>query len=144
MEERMNMIRELMHDPMFLSAKSELAGAEDRDCAQDLLDTLIAHKDTCVGMAANMIGVRKRMIAFLCEDGSYMTMYNPEILKAERPYDTEEGCLSLLGGPRKCKRYQTIKVRYQTERLQTRIKRFDGITAQIIQHEIDHCNGVLI
>ena len=95
-------------------------------------------------MAANMIGVRKRIIAFVLEDGTYMTMLNPVILKAEQPYQTEEGCLSLLGGPRKCKRYKKIKVQYQTTELLTRIKSFEGWTAQIIQHEVDHCKGVLI
>ena len=102
-----------------------------------------AHKDSCVGMAANMIGVRKRIVAF-DNEGKYMVMFNPEIIKKSEPYDTEEGCLSLLGGPRKCKRYQSIKVQWQTEKFETRIKTFTGWTAQIIQHEIDHCNGVLI
>ena len=138
------MIKELMHDPLFLAGKSEKAAKEDLQVARDLLDTLMAHKETCVGMAANMIGVRKSIIAFVGEDGRYMTMLNPVILKKDKPYDTEESCLSLLGGPRKCRRYKTIKVQYQTLEMQTRIKNFDGWTAQIIQHEIDHCNGVLI
>ncbi len=138
------MIKELMHDPLFLAGKSEKATKEDLQVARDLLDTLMAHKETCVGMAANMIGVRKSIIAFIGEDGRYMTMLNPVILKKDKPYDTEESCLSLLGGPRKCRRYKTIKVQYQTLEMQTRIKNFDGWTAQIIQHEIDHCNGVLI
>ena len=137
------MIKELIHDPILLSIKSEAATIEDLQVAQDLLDTLIAHKDGCVGMAANMIGVRKRIIAF-DNDGTYMVMFNPEIIKKSSPYDTEEGCLSLLGGPRKCKRYRTIKVQWQTDEFQTRIKTFTGFTAQIIQHEVDHCNGVLI
>ena len=137
------MVKELMHDPIFLSIKSEKATKEDLQVAQDLLDTLIAHKDGCVGMAANMIGVRKRIIAF-DNDGTYMVMFNPEITKKLGPYDTEEGCLSLLGGPRKCKRYQTIKVQWQTAEFQTRIKTFTGFPAQIIQHEIDHCYGILI
>ena len=111
--------------------------------AQDLLDTLTAHKDGCVGMAANMIGAKKRIICF-DNEGTYMTMFNPQILKKSGPYDTEEGCLSLLGGPRKCKRYQTIKVQWQTAEMQTRIKTFTGFPAQIIQHEIDHCDGILI
>lgn len=131
------MIKELIHDPIFLSLKSELATKED------LLDTLIAHKDGCVGMAANMIGVRKRIIAF-DNEGTYMVMFNPEIIKKSEPYETEEGCLSLLGGPRKCKRYKTIKVQWQTSEMQTRIKTFTGFPAQIIQHEIDHCDGILI
>lgn len=137
------MVKELMHDPIFLGGKSEVATIEDLQTAQDLLDTLIAHKDSCVGMAANMIGVRKRIIAF-DNEGKYMVMFNPEIIKKSGPYETEESCLSLLGGPRKCKRYQSIKVQWQTEKFETRIKTFAGWTAQIIQHEIDHCNGVLI
>ena len=138
------MIKELIHDPIFLALESEKATREDLQVAEDLLETLKAHKETCVGMAANMIGVRKRIIAFVLEDGTYMTMLNPVILKAEQPYQTEEGCLSLLGGPRKCKRYKKIKVQYQTTELLTRIKSFEGWTAQIIQHEVDHCKGVLI
>ena len=137
------MIKELIHDPILLSIKSEAATKEDFQVAQDLLDTLIAHKDGCVGMAANMIGVRKRIIAF-DNDGTYTVMFNPEIIKKSSPYDTEEGCLSLLGGPRKCKRYRTIKVQWQTADFQTRIKTFTDFTAQIIQHEVDHCDGVLI
>ena len=137
------MIKELMHDPIFLGGKSEVATIDDLQTAQDLLDTLTAHKDSCVGMAANMIGVRKRIIAF-DNEGKYMVMFNPEIIKKSGPYDAEESCLSLLGGPRKCKRYQSIKVQWQTEKFETRIKTFTGWTAQIIQHEIDHCNGVLI
>ncbi|MBQ4153021.1 MAG: peptide deformylase, partial [Oscillospiraceae bacterium] len=106
-----------------------------------------AHKDACVGMAANMIGMKKRIIAFLDESGrtpSYTVMLNPEIVKKEGLYDTEEGCLSLLGGPRPCKRYRSVKVKYQNPEFQTRIKTYTGFTAQIIQHEIDHCDGVLI
>ena len=139
----MNMVRELMHDPVFLARKSGPAAKEDLQTARDLLDTLTAHKEGCVGMAANMIGVTKRIIVF-DNGGSYTTMLNPEIIKAEGLYETEEGCLSLLGGPRKTKRYQKIKVRYQNLELQTRLKTFTGWTAQIIQHEIDHCNGILI
>ncbi len=141
------MIKELMHDPIFLAGKSEVATKEDLQTAQDLLDTLIAHKEGCVGMAANMIGVRKHIIAFLDESGkspTYTVMLNPEIIKKDSAYDTEEGCLSLLGGPRSCKRYKSIKVKYQTIELQTRIKTYTGWTAQIIQHEVDHCNGILI
>ena len=137
------MVREVVHDPIFLGGKSEPATKDDLPVAQDLLDTLIANKEGCVGMAANMIGVRKRIIVFDC-DGSYMTMFNPEILKASGLYDTQEGCLSLLGGPRPCKRYQSIKVQWQNAQFQTRIKTFTGWSAQIIQHEIDHCNGILI
>ena len=137
------MVKELMHDPIFLARKSEPATKEDLSVAQDLLDTLTAHKEGCVGMAANMIGVTKRIIVF-DNEGTYMTMLNPEIIKAEGLYETEEGCLSLLGGPRPCKRYETIKVQWQNEKFQTRIKTFTGWTAQIIQHEIDHLNGILI
>ena len=141
------MIKELIHDPIFLACKSDIATKEDLQVAQDLLDTLVAHKDSCVGMAANMIGVRKRIIAFLDESGrapTYTVMLNPEINKKDGAYNTDEGCLSLLGGPRPCKRYKSIKVKYQTLELQTRIKTYTGWTAQIIQHEVDHCNGVLI
>ena len=141
------MIKELIHDPIFLAGKSEAATKEDLQVAQDLLDTLIAYKESCVGMAANMIGVRKRIIAFVDENGrapTYTVMLNPEIIKKDGAYDTEEGCLSLLGGPRPCKRYKSIKLKFQTAELQTRIKTYTGWTAQIIQHEVDHCNGVLI
>ena len=137
------MIREVVHDPILLARKSEPATKDDLQVAQDLLDTLTANKDACVGMAANMIGVCKRIIVF-DNEGEYMTMFNPEIIKQSGPYETEEGCLSLLGGPRKCKRFQTIKVQWQNELFQTRIKTFTGWPAQIIQHEIDHCNGILI
>ena len=137
------MIRPLVHDPLLLARKSTPAAKEDLETARDLLDTLAAHKEECVGMAANMIGVTKCIIAFDC-DGTYMVMLNPEILSASGEYEAEESCLSLLGGPRKTKRYQKIKVRWQNESLQPRIKSFTGWTAQIIQHEIDHCNGILI
>ena len=137
------MVRELMHDPVFLAQKSTTATAADLEVAQDLLDTLTFHKEGCVGMAANMIGVPKRIIVFDYA-GSYMTMLNPVILKGADLYETEEGCLSLLGGPRKTKRYQKIKVQYQNLAMQTRVKTFTGWTAQITQHEVDHCNGVLI
>ena len=137
------MIREVQHDPIFLGIPSEAATKEDLAVAQDLLDTLRANKEACVGMAANMIGELKRIIVF-DNEGTYMTMFNPEILKATDPYDTREGCLSLLGEPRPCKRFKTIKVRWQNEQFQTRIKTFTGWPAQIIQHEIDHCNGVRI
>ena len=137
------MVRELCHDPIFLAQKSAPAAKEDLSIARDLLDTLAAHRQTCVGMAANMIGVAKRIIAF-DNGGSLMVMLNPEIIKQSGEYEAEESCLSLLGGPRKTKRFQKIKVRYQTEELQTRLKTFEGWTAQIIQHEVDHCNGILI
>ena len=133
-----------MHDTVFLACKSADATADDREIAENLLETLKAHNESCVGMAANMIGERKRIIAFVDEKENYTVMLNPVILKQEKPYDTEESCLSLLGGPRPCKRYKAIKVQYQTVDMQTRIKSYKGFTAQIIQHEIDHCNGVLI
>ena len=137
------MVKDLIHDPIFLSRKSVAAGKEDLETARDLLDTLMAHRDSCVGMAANMIGVTKRIIVF-DNGGVPMVMFNPEIIKAAEEYETEEGCLSLLGGPRKTKRYRKIKVRYQTEKMEVRLKTFEGWTAQIIQHEVDHCNGILI
>ena len=137
------MVKELVHDPILLARKSAAAGKEDLETAKDLLDTLIFHKENCVGMAANMIGVLKNIIAFDC-DGSYMVMFNPEILKGTERYETEEGCLSLLGGPRKTSRYRKIKVRYQNEKMQVRMKTFTDLPAQIIQHEIDHCSGILI
>ena len=137
------MVKELMHDPIFLAKKSAEATAEDLPVARDLLDTLAFHRETCVGMAANMIGVAKRIIAFDC-DGSLMVMLNPEIIAQSAPYEAQESCLSLLGGPRKAVRFDKIKVRYQNENMQTRLKTFTGFTAQIIQHEVDHCNGVLI
>ena len=137
------MVRELVHDPILLAIPSASAGAEDVESAQDLLDTLLAHKEGCVGMAGNMIGVHKCIIAF--QDGKdYTVMLNPVIVKTAEPYETEEGCLSLLGGPRKTKRYRKIKVQYQTLQLQKRLKTYEGFTAQIIQHEVDHCNGILI
>ena len=137
------MVRELVHDPFLLARKSAPATKDDLEIAQDLLDTLLAHRETCVGMAANMIGQCKRIIVF--DNGGVPTlMFNPEILKATGEYEAEEGCLSLLGGPRKTKRYQKFKIQYQTENFQTRLKSFEGCTAQIIQHEIDHCNGILI
>ena len=137
------MVKEIVHDPILLGMESAPATKEDLQVARDLLDTLVANKDTCVGMAANMIGVHKRIIVF-DNEGTYMTMFNPEIVKLSGPYDTQESCLSLLGGPRPCKRYQTIKVQWQNEQFQTRMKTFTGWSAQIIQHEIDHCNGILI
>ena len=141
------MIKELIHDPIFLAGKSEPATKEDIPVAQDLLETLMAHREGCVGMAANMIGVRKCIIAFLDESGrvpTYTVMLNPQIVAKSGIYETEEGCLSLLGAPRKCKRYKTIKVKFQTLEMKTHTKNFSDWTAQIIQHEVDHCNGVLI
>ena len=137
------MVKEVIHDPILLGTGSVPATKEDQQIARDLLDTLAANKEACVGMAANMIGISKRIIVF-DNEGCYMTMFNPEIIKCADPFDAQESCLSLLGGPRPCRRYKTIKVRWQNEQFQTRIKTFTGWTAQIIQHEIDHCNGVLI
>ena len=136
------MIREICKDEAFLAQKAEAATAEDKEIAADLLETLERHKDGCVGMAANMIGVNKRIIAF-DNEGEYMVMFNPEIIKKSGPYDTEEGCLSLTG-TRPAKRWESIKVRWQNEQFQQRLKTFHGWTAQIIQHEIDHCEGIII
>ena len=136
------MIREICKDKTFLAQKAEPATPDDLSIAADLLETLEHHKDGCVGMAANMIGVNKRIIAF-DNEGTYMVMFNPEIVKKSQPYQTEEGCLSLTG-IRPTKRWQSIKVRYQNEKFQERFKTFAGWTAQIIQHEIDHCDGIII
>ena len=136
------MVCEICRDEAFLAQKAEPAAAEDLGTARDLLDTLIAHKDGCVGMAANMIGVNKRIIAF-DNEGEYTVMLNPVIIKESGAYEAEEGCLSLTG-MRKAKRFKSIKVQWQNEKLQPRIKTFIGWTAEIIQHEIDHCEGVLI
>ena len=136
------MIREICRDETFLAQKAAPATADDLATAQDLLDTLTAHKDGCVGMAANMIGVCKRIIAF-DNEGTYMVMFNPVIVRQSGPYEAEEGCLSLTG-VRKTKRFQTVKVQWQNEKFQTRLKTFTGWTAEIIQHEIDHREGILI
>lgn len=136
------MIREICRDETFLAQKAAPATADDLATAQDLLDTLTAHKDGCVGMAANMIGVCKRIIAF-DNEGTYMVMFNPVIIRQSGPYEAQEGCLS-LSGVRKTKRFQTVKVQWQNEQFQTRLKTFTGWTAEIIQHEIDHCEGILI
>lgn len=136
------MIKEIMKDPIFLAQKSGPATKEDLPVAQDLLDTLAANRERCVGMAANMIGVAKRVIVF-DNEGEAMIMFNPEIVKASGTYQTEEGCLS-LEGIRPTKRFKSIKVRYENMDFQVRLKTFEGWTAQIIQHEIDHCNGILI
>lgn len=135
-------VRPIVHDPILLAQKSAPATQVDLQTAQDLLDTLTAHREACVGMAANMIGITRQIIVF-DNRGSYMTMLNPEIVSCSGAYETEEGCLSLTGR-RKTKRYKKIKVRYQNLQMQTRLMTFSDWTAQIIQHEIDHCNGVLI
>ena len=136
------MIRDICKDEVFLAQKAVPATLGDVQVAADLLDTLEHHKAGCVGMAANMIGINKRIIAF-DNEGSYMVMFNPEIVKKSEPYDTEEGCLSLTG-VRPAKRWKTIKVRWQNEKFQERLKTFTGWTAQIIQHEIDLCEGIII
>lgn len=137
------MVKELIHDPIMLRMTSAEATADDTEVARDLSDTLEFHKKGCVGMAANMIGVRKRIIAFY-DSNKLCVMYNPEITAKFQPYETEEGCLSLLGGPRPVTRYKSIKVRYRDKYMKLHEKRFSGFTAQVIQHEVDHCNGVLI
>ena len=136
------MIQEICKDEHFLAQKAEPATPDDLPIAQDLIDTLTAHKDGCVGMAANMIGVNKRIIIF-DNEGAYQVMFNPVIVKQSGPYQTEEGCLSLTGR-RPTKRWKSIKVQWQNETFQTRLKTFTGWTAEIIQHEIDHCDGILI
>ena len=136
------MIREICRDEAFLARRAEPATPEDRQTAADLLDTLEHHREGCVGMAANMIGVNKRIIAF-DNEGTRMVMFNPEIIKKSGPYEAEEGCLSLTG-TRRARRWRSIKVRWQNEQFQERIKTFTGWTAQIIQHEIDHCDGIII
>ena len=136
------MIQEICKDERFLAQKAEPATPDDLPIAQDLIDTLAAHKDGCVGMAANMIGVNKRIIIF-DNEGAYQVMFNPVIVKQSGPYQTEEGCLS-LSGRRQTKRWKSIKVQWQNETFQTRRKTFTGWTAEIIQHEIDHCDGILI
>ena len=141
------MVKDLIHDESFLAGKSRVATKDDIGIARDLLDTLIAHKDECVGIAGNMIGVKKRIIAFLDQSAvipTYTVMLNPQIIKKSDMYETKEGCLSLLGNPRPCKRYKTITVQYQDLNLDTFEKPYTGFTAQIIQHEVDHINGVLI
>ena len=136
------MIRDICKDEAFLAQKAEPATPEDLPVAADLLETLEYHKAGCVGMAANMIGINKRIIAF-DNEGTYMVMFNPEIVKKSGPYDGEEGCLSLTG-TRPVRRWKSIKVRGQNEQFQQRLKTFTGWTAQIIQHEIDHCEGIII
>ena len=137
------MIKEIMHDEAFLAQKAELATKDDLYIADDLRDTLKAHKDGCVGMAANIIGINKRIIIFENND-EYVVMFNPEIIKKQDVFEAQESCLSLQGYPKKTKRYKSIKVRWQNEKFEWRIKTFTGWTAQIIQHEIDHCDGILI
>lgn len=136
------MIRDICKDEVFLAQKAESATPDDLQIAADLLETLEHHKAGCVGMAANMIGVNKCIIAF-DNEGTHMVMFNPEIVKRSEPYQAEEGCLSLTG-TRLAKRWKSIKVRWQNEKFQDRVKTFTGWTAQIIQHEINHCEGIII
>ena len=136
------MVKPIIKDRFFLARKSVPATAEDAGLAQDLIDTIEANKAGCAGLAANMIGVAKRAIVFN-ENGKYIVMFNPEIVRCSSPFEAEEGCLS-LPGQRKVRRYLNIKVQYQTPEMKTRVKTYSGWTAEIIQHEIDHCNGVLI
>ena len=136
------MIRPIIRDPLFLARKSEPASESDRQIIFDLLDTLRAHLDICVGMASNMIGENKRIIVF-CSGPMQTVMVNPVITAKSGVYETEEGCLS-LAGVRKTKRYRKITVSYQDQLFQKRTGTFEGFTAQIIQHEIDHCDGILI
>ena len=136
------MIRTIMRDPLFLSRKSVLALPEDTVVLDDLLDTLRANQERCVGMAANMIGVSKRIIAF-CSGPFCIGMINPVIVSKSGPYQTEEGCLS-LDGIRKTLRYETITVSYQDRSFHKQTGTYTGWIAQIIQHEIDHCDGILI
>ena len=136
------MVRPIVHDPLLLGMKSDPAAEADSQVMTDLLDTLRAHLDHCVGMAANMIGVRKRIIVF-CNGPFQMIMVNPQIIAKSGPFEAEEGCLS-LPGVRKARRFKRITVRYQDMSLRQQTGTFDGFTAQIIQHEIDHCDGILI
>ena len=136
------MNRQIVHDPLFLAMKSEPATEADKQVMIDLLDTLRANLDRCVGMAANMIGVRKRIIVFV-NGPIQMIMVNPKITSGTGEFEAEEGCLS-LEGVRKTKRYQKITVKYQDQAFRERNGTFEGFTAQIIQHEIDHCDGILI
>lgn len=137
------MIKEIVKDPLLLSRKADNAGVEDKDVVIDLVDTIKAHEDHCVGMAANMIGIAKRIIVILDKD-TYVVMINPEVIKVSgRQYDVEEGCLSHQG-VKKTTRYETIKIAYQNADFKKRIKTYHGFTAQIIQHELDHLEGILI
>ena len=136
------MVRNIMKNPLFLMQPSTDAVAADRGVADDLRDTLVAHSDECVGMAANMIGVTKRIIV-VNDNGKLLEMFNPVIIGKSGEYQTEEGCLSLTG-VRKATRYKNITVKWQTREMKEQVGMFAGFTAQIIQHEVDHCNGVLI
>lgn len=138
------MRRSIMKDEAFLGRASAPATEDDLPVGDDLRDTLAAHEHECVGMAANMIGVSRRVIVFADGlTGRSMVMFNPEIVAKAEPYETREGCLS-LEGERPATRYRRITVTYRDRRWRERAARFEGFTAQIIQHEIDHCNGILI
>lgn len=136
------MIKETVKDISFLKQKSELATKEDMEVVNDLIDTLITNIEHCVGLAANMIGVRKRILVFSAS-GIIIPMINPVILKKEGIYETEESCLSLVGS-RKTIRYKTIEVQYLDKNFKENKQIFTGFTAQIIQHEIDHFEGIII
>lgn len=136
------MIREINHDPIFLSRKSAGATADDVHIALDLADTLRANLDRCVGMAANMIGESRRIIAIV-RGPMIITMLNPKILAKSGEYETEEGCLS-LAGTRKTKRWKNIRVSWQDVNMKDHTEVMDGFQAQIVQHEVDHCDGILI
>ena len=136
------MIQPIMRDPMFLAVPSEKATRADKQHALDLLDTLRANLDRCVGMAGNMIGVRKRIIA-VHTGFSQIAMINPVIVSRSGPYETQEGCLS-LDGVRKVTRYEQIEVSFQDLMMRAHKQRYSGHVAQIIQHEVDHCDGILI
>ena len=136
------MVREIVHDPVFLSQKCIEASERDIGIAEDLIDTLRANLDRCVGMAANMIGERRRIIAF-AKGPMIIAMLNPKIISGYGEYESEEGCLS-LEGTRKVKRYRSIRLRWQDVRMKEHIGTLDGFQAQIVQHEVDHCNGILV
>ena len=136
------MVKTIVRDPILLARRSLAAEREDVAIADDLMDTLKANAEHCVGMAANMIGENKCIICF-SDEGKYTEMFNPVLLSAKEPYEAEEGCLS-LDGVRKVRRFRSIKVRWQTRRFEVRIRTYTGFTAQIIQHEMDHCAGILI
>ena len=136
------MVREIVHDPIFLSRPSSAATEADLPIVTDLIDTLKANLDRCVGMAANMIGKRKRIIV-MANGPLVVAMINPVILSGFGEYETEEGCLS-LEGVRKTKRYRTIRLKWQDVQMKEHIGTLEGFQAQIVQHEIDHCDGKLI
>ena len=136
------MVQPIIHDPIFLARPSLPAEKDDMQVVEDLIDTLKAHLDECVGMAANMIGVRKRIIV-MAKGPMIVAMMNPVILSKSGEYETEEGCLS-LEGKRKTIRYRSIKLSWQDVQKREHVGMLDGFQARIVQHEIDHCNGVLI